>query len=350
MSRRPRWLSLCAGPGGWCEGMRLVDPDAGAEMFGIELDPRAVATRRAAGHRTGQADITQIGTGIFGAIEGMFISTPCPTISSSGLHSGRQDFSTLYDAIDCIGFGVMEHQLGWRPAGHVGCGCQREWLPGMVGDQRTALITESLRWPFALQPDWILAEQVPAALPLWEKMGEELMSLGYQSVDWGVLDAADFGAPQHRLRAILVASTEFNVSLPQPTHGPGRLPYNTPASVLGLQGTLGFARRNDRPDGHVYRQRDMRTTERPSFTVTEKVRSWTYVPDDGSTPRKLTLPEISQLQTFPADYPWQGSHTAACLQAANAVPPVLAAALIREVTAASHLRTRLPMVDLPAAA
>ena len=330
-ARRPRYLSLCAGPGGWCEGMRRVDPDLAAQMFGVELDPTTVATRRAAGHRTGRADITRIGPGVFGNVEGLTISPPCQTLSPSGLRSGRADFDAISDAIDCIGFGVISDQN--RPAGHVGCGCQTGWLPGLVADPRTALITEALRWPFALQPDWLLLEQVPAALPLWERIGEELVCLGYPSVDVAVVDAADYGVPQHRRRAVLLASTRYNVTLPAPTHGPGRLPYATPASTLGLVGRLGFARRNDRPDGHTHRQRDMRATSRPAFTVTEKVRSWTFVPDDGSTPRQLTLGEIGQLQSFPADYPWQGSRTAACLQAANAVPPALAAALLRVVTA-----------------
>lgn len=328
---RPKYVSLCAGPGGWCEGLRLVDPELAEDSFGIELDDKAVATRRAAGHRTGKADITRIGPGMFGNVRGLFVSPPCQTLSSAGKKSGRSDMEAIYEAISCIGFGVTSGHP--HPGGRLGCGCQRRWLKDEVEDLRTALITEALHWAFDLTPEWLLFEQVPAALPLWEDMATELICLGYEGVDFGIVDAADYGVPQHRKRAVLIAHAYHPVRIPQPTHGPDAvLPYNTPASVLGLHGTLGFARRNDRDDGGLYRARDMRTTDRPSFTVTEKVRSWTYVPDDGSTPRKLTMAEVSQLQTFPADYPWQGSYTAACLQCANAVPPMLAAALIGAVT------------------
>lgn len=45
-------LDLFAGPGGWSEGLRMLDPVLAHEELGVELDPQAVATRTAAGFTT----------------------------------------------------------------------------------------------------------------------------------------------------------------------------------------------------------------------------------------------------------------------------------------------------------
>jgi DNA (cytosine-5)-methyltransferase 1 len=56
----------------------------------------------------------------------------------------------------------------------------------------------------------------------------DVRGLGYY-VTFGVLDAADYGAPQHRLRFVLVGARDFPPPvLPKATHGPGSLqPHRT---------------------------------------------------------------------------------------------------------------------------
>lgn len=48
-------VGLFAGPGGWSEALKALDP-AGVEV-GIEWEPNACQTRRNAGHRTIRADV-----------------------------------------------------------------------------------------------------------------------------------------------------------------------------------------------------------------------------------------------------------------------------------------------------
>lgn len=51
--------------------------------------------------------------------------------------------------------------------------------------------------------------------------------LGYH-ITFGVVDAADFGAPQHRLRFVMLGSRDHPpAALPQPTHGVNGVPFRT---------------------------------------------------------------------------------------------------------------------------
>jgi DNA (cytosine-5)-methyltransferase 1 len=50
---------------------------------------------------------------------------------------------------------------------------------------------------------------------------------------------------------------------------------------------------------------------------------------------RVSVADAGTLQTFPADYPWQGTKTKQYMQVGNAVPPLLAKALLAEVMSAS---------------
>lgn len=168
-------VDLFAGPGGWSEGLRILAPDLHATEIGLEWDAAACETRAAAGHATIRTDIAAYPTDVFnGKVTGLIASPPC------------QDFS-----------------LAGKRAG--------------IEGERGQLITEVLRWAEALEPEWIACEQVPPALPVWRDYEVELRRMGFYT--WsGVLNSADYGVPQTRRRAILLASRSGPVGPPEPTH------------------------------------------------------------------------------------------------------------------------------------
>jgi DNA (cytosine-5)-methyltransferase 1 len=194
-------IDLFAGPGGWDEAARGL----GVPVIGIEWDASACATRAAAGHLTIRADVAEYPVEPFlGKAEGLIASPPCPTFSAAGDGTGRDEMPHLFAAA------VTIQEKGWVDP----------WTLHQWSDPRTPLVLQPLRWVAALRPEWMALEQVPAVAPLWELYGQIWREAGY-SVWSGVLNAADFGVPQTRQRAILIASRTRPAVPPEPTHCKG---------------------------------------------------------------------------------------------------------------------------------
>lgn len=256
-------LDLFAGPGGWDEGLRLLGHPG--LVLGIEHDREACATRAAAGHLTIRADVSQYPAERFaGRVEGIIASPPCQAFSAAGKRGGARDADAL-----------RAHLLK----------CASTWTdpePPQGGwvDQRAALVLEPLRWAHAVQPEWLALEQVPLVAKLWQTMAVAFEALGYRT-KVEIVQAADYGVPQTRRRAVCLAHRSSWPKLPMPSHSqhgtPSRPKWISMAAALGWgPARVGFARRDDlgtSPDG--YRERDLRDTDEPAFTVTEKARSWT---------------------------------------------------------------------------
>lgn len=332
-------VDLFAGPGGWDVGARIVGlPDP----VGFELEPNACNTRRAAGLLTVRQDVRTIDlTRHRGNIAGLIASPPCP------------EFSTANN--------------------------KRRGLDSESG----RLTLEPLRLIGECRPEWVALEQVPAVLKIWRHVyANQLLRWGYEYHS-EVLNAADYGVAQTRKRAIMIARHGRTVSMPRPTHR-GR--HVSMATALGwgmtmrpstaVMSTSGgghgacdaaagnwivHTNRGDlKPDGTHQTREDTQpaptvtgslvpwVATRPATTVQGDTRIWspaykpntddtkagrTYMSDRaGTNAYRVAIAELGVLQSFPDDYPWQGSKTAQAKQVGNAVPPLLAAAILGAVT------------------
>lgn len=278
----PQIVDLFAGPGGWDEGLRELG--AATDVLGIEWDADACATAEAAGHRRLHADVTEVNPSDYAGIDGLIASPPC------------QD---------------------WSAAGRRSNGGTRD------------LVYEPMRWVKALHPRWVALEQVRDVLDIWGHQAMVLSGMGY-SVAYGVVNAADYGLPQHRHRALLLAVRDGVAHLPQPTHGRqqslfGHERWRTMRDALGWDGYLD--RRNIGAP--------IITTDRPAPTVTGVgvgAGQWLYRDRASEKWRAVTIEEGAALQGFPEGYPFCGStKKSRGQQVGNAVPPPLAAAVLRDL-------------------
>lgn len=335
---------LFAGAGGWDLGAQTL----GIHARGIELMKEARATRDAAGLTTIHDDVWTYKPD--GHATGLIASPPCQTFSQAGKGAGRKALDDVLLAI---------HEGAYRDLGHL------QQVGHELGDDRTALVLTPLHFATQHEYEWLAWEQVPTVLPVWEACADLLRWLGW-SVWTGMLQAEQYGVPQTRKRAFLLASRTGEVAPPVPTHSryysrsPERLDEGVEKWVSMAEG-LGW--------GYV---------QRPSYTITggsghgpwggKSVREamivaagrglpeWCqkrpattvvgpFCPDVIAAPGyrttvsrqnaldsvRVTVPEAGVLQSFPADFPWQGAKGKQYLQAGNAVPPLLARAALTSV-------------------
>jgi DNA (cytosine-5)-methyltransferase 1 len=398
---RAQVVDLFAGPGGLSEGLRIL----GLDDLGIELDPATCRTRTAAGHRTIRADVARLPLDPFaGRVEGLVGSPPCPLFSAAGSGLGRTLTGELAAAITDALAGqatlgrwrrVMARQL--RASTLARSSLTRRAAAALAWETATeaALTAQPARWIAPLRPRWVALEQVPPVLALWRVYARQLRSLGYWT--WaGILNAADYGVPQTRRRAFLLASLDRPVGPPAPTHARGGAetlfgslaPWVSMAEALGwgrpgepgrwvarqLRGSGISDRHGTRPDrpvtepaptvranggsnaspGFVLVKTDEVGDwmfERPATTIAGDSRCWPpghkvnaddrrRLPDAddrygdraGTEAVRLSISHALILQSFRPDYPVQGTKTEQFSQVGNAVPPRLAAHVLAAVT------------------
>lgn len=351
-------VDLFAGPGGW----DVAAHELGLNILGFEYDSHANATRHAAGHQTIEGDVRNSNPldVRWAKSEGLIASPPCQTFTTAGSGSGRAQLNEI-----CEKIGSSSLDLDFK-------------------DDRTSLILEPLRWitariesgnPFK----WIALEEVKECLPVWAAYSVALTRLGYHC-DFGVLGAEQYGVPQTRKRAILVAKYRKPAELPTPTHSRyhPHAPWTLDADVLPwvtMEEQLCFGAEYGQvsnysgsgefvpsiKDGRPVRPRGMRAWFEPSAVITGRAHSWTFELSrfKNRKGRPMTLPAQSLnfghaaadarfvspegeefrvtaahagvLQTFPIDYPWSGARTKQYTQVGNAVPPLLAKAILEQV-------------------
>jgi DNA (cytosine-5)-methyltransferase 1 len=344
-------IDLFAGCGGMTRG--FVDSGRFEPILAVEIDPSAAATYAANFVPDGVAADQHVTTeriedvGAFPIVDVVIGGPPC------------QGFSPLNR--DRVG---LERRALWR-----------EYLRALRESGARAFVMENV-------PELLRSGEYASFKALAEQ------DLGF-AVEGRVLNAADYGVPQRRRRAIVIGMRSGHVAWPEPTHHdpePG-LPINGEPwrtfadAVVDLPlrptGRDWHIARNPRPEsivryqhvphdggnrfqmqanldiaglGHLvpacWRNKPSGTTDvfgrlywnRPAFTI----RTEFYKPEKGrylhpTEDRPITIREAARCMSFPDDFvfPAEQKWTDVAKQIGNAVPPLLARAV------ASTLASRL---------
>jgi DNA (cytosine-5)-methyltransferase 1 len=280
------------------------------------------------------------------------------------------------DAVDLAGKDLTPTGAprGWRPdlvAG--GPPCQPWSSAGLqqgFNDPRGRLVEQFIRLVDQLRPRFVLFENVRGlvtAVGANGKPGEALRliqhsleEIGYVSTA-ALLNAADFGAPQRRVRLFLIGSAQYDLPVfPEATHRPGRdlnllderrewvslgdflsdRPPLNPTDVVRPSGkraaelarlepgsglrTSGRVESN-RPGGHWGYRQDCFVADLslPSRTI-RAATTPDWIKEDDGTLRRLTWRECAGLQGFPDEWRFVGTAASRFRQIGNGVQTTVA--------------------------
>lgn len=285
-------VDLFAGPGGW----DVAAVELGLDPLGIEVDADACATRLRAGLRTRRGGVDALAPRAVAphGIRGLIASPPCPAFSKAGSRTGHDDLGELIRRAHTARAGWHDDLL----AGHVD---GRDLFGAGWHDHTSPLVLEPLRWAAALEPRWVALEQVPEVLPVWRAIAETLAAWGFH-VWTGNLLAADYGVPQTRLRAVLIASRDHDVEHPEPSHAKGgtngRLPWVSMATALGWapDGVIRTGANTERGGGRLDPYE--RSSDEPSPTVIGNTGRWLWT--SGAAPHRPNRKVAVRHQDEPA--------------------------------------------------
>ena len=258
-------------------------------------------------------------------------------------------------------FGAVDFMIGGPPCqAFSAAGRRANGVPGTT-DARGVLFREYVRLLKELSPKGFLFENVCGLIgaqngAAWREILQSFSALGYE-LFYRIVDAADYGVPQHRERLIIVGLKGGRFQFPRPTHGPDSLDqnpfYNAETALEGIvsaepdeSNRLGgrYAGLLEAiPPGLNY---SFYTEEmghpNPIFAWRSKFSDFLYKADPNVPVRTIkasggaytgplhwenrffNVEEYKRLQTFPDGYRISGSKQTAVKQIGNSVPPQLA--------------------------
>ncbi len=364
---RPCAVDLFAGAGGLSHGFAMAGFHVAAAVE-IHPDPASTCQRNHPETRVLVGDVTTMAPELILEAAGHSIGRP----------TRRGELDVMIGGPPCQGFSFAGEKN--------------------TGDPRNRLIGEFINLCGVLRPRIAVMENVPGLAQMkryrgWmvDQIVKSFRDVGYDTVEWAILAAEDYGVPQQRRRLFFVAAREATTfSWPEPTHGPrpGCEPFVT---VLDAIGDLDFLEAGESADDYRLAattdyQREMRRgsrrlhnhqATRHSSRVMER---FAFIPEgrgaeaiplemrtkkDGllrlsrgglsraivSAPEDLihyrshripTVRETARLQSFPDSFVFLGQRTSGnrnrrvrycsqTQQVGNAVPPRLARAVAQAV-------------------
>jgi DNA (cytosine-5)-methyltransferase 1 len=267
--------------------------------------------------------------------------------------------------------GEIEFMIGGPPCQSFSAAGRRAGGVYGVNDTRGSLFWYYCEFLKVFKPKGFLFENVKGILQAnknkdWNIIKSSFSDIGYK-LSYIVLDAADFGVPQHRERLIMVGlreeSEENNFIFPRPVYGPNsetKTPYVTPQTAFEdiedpnedyhtYSGKYGYLL-NDIPPGQNYSfYTEKMGHPEPKFAWRSKFSGFLYKlsPDEPSKTlvahqgkydgpfhwknRKLNIKELSRIQSFPNDYIFTGTEISVAKQIGNSVAPKFSEYLAKSV-------------------
>jgi DNA (cytosine-5)-methyltransferase 1 len=283
-------------------------------------------------------------------------------LRAAGLR-GRERPDLLVGGPPCVAFSKSGFWLDWK----------RDGVDPAASllQAYTRVLAEARPRYFILENVYALTFANRASRPAFTRLLAEIEAAGY-AYRWHVLNAADHGVPQARPRLFIVGhrKREKPADLPEPTHhgtwerrttgSGGALPHVTTGEALAglvtepepeevVRGRWGHLL-PDIPPGENYLHY---TAERghPDPIFRWRSRYWSFLlkldPDKPSPTiqaqpgpnvgpfhwenRRLRIPELRRLFTFPDEFAFVGRRTSVQAQIGNAVPPLLAQRVAEQV-------------------
>lgn len=218
-----------------------------------------------------------------------------------------------------------------------------------VADERNELYKQLIRVIEDKKPKFFLAENVKGLTNLgkgevFKMILADFEQLGYK-VQYKILNAADYGVPQTRLRVIIVGVRNdigWEYEFPKMTHsqdGKDGLPIWVSVSEA-LKGLPDPDSENDVPN-HTYSKYKLNINgyighrlldpDKPAPTVTARGdnRGGVVIHPHPNGQRRMSCRELALVQSFPIDYEFSGNNSSIYRQIGNAVPPLLAYAIAK---------------------
>ncbi len=285
------------------------------------------------------------------------LSTPTKELLRAAGLKGHETPELLVGGPPCTPFSKSGFWLDWKRAGLD--------PDASLLQEYTRVLREAKPRFFVLENVYALTYNNRASRPAFERLLREIDEAGYD-FNWAVLNAADFGVPQLRPRIFIVGAPKGLPipELPEPTHG-GKwerrdtghgLPHVTAGQALeglkaypepgeSVNGKWGHLLPDIPPGGNYLFYTEKRGHPDPLFEWRSRYWSFLLKLDPGRPSptiqaqpgpnvgpfhwesRRLRIPEMKRLFTFPDDFEFVGKRTSVQSQMGNSVPPRLAAAV-----------------------